>query len=105
MVTTRSDTDLTRYREAMSLIVEDPGIQGGAATFRGTRLLVHHIAELIAQGVTGEELAEDYPNLTGPLREAAVVYAETHPRRGQPRKPTWRSAGPITETVHPASDG
>jgi hypothetical protein len=35
------DGDLARYRDAMSLIVEDDTIQGGAATFRGTRILVH----------------------------------------------------------------
>jgi hypothetical protein len=47
-VADRVDGDLARYRDAM--IVEDEAIQGGAATFRGTRILVHQIADLLAQG-------------------------------------------------------
>lgn len=105
MVTVRSDADRARYREALALIVEDPEVQGGAATFKGTRLLVHHIAELIAQGVTEQELGEDYPHLTGPMREAAVVYAKAHPRRGRPRKPGWRDGRPIGEAKYPAREG
>jgi uncharacterized protein (DUF433 family) len=34
----------------MALIAEDQAVQAGAATFRGTRILVHQIAELLAQG-------------------------------------------------------
>ena len=33
----------------MSLIVADGSTQGDAATFRGTRILVHQIANLLAQ--------------------------------------------------------
>lgn len=85
---------LQRYRQAMKLIVEDPEIQGGAATFKGTRLLVHHIAELLQQEVPEAELREDYPNLTPAMTEAARIYAQAHPRRGRPRKPAWRNTKP-----------
>ena len=37
-VADRVDGDLARYRHAMGLIVENGAIQGGAATFRGTRI-------------------------------------------------------------------
>jgi uncharacterized protein (DUF433 family) len=92
MVTER----LQRYRKAMRLIVEDPEIQGGAATFKGTRLLVHHIAGLLQQGVPEAELREDYPNLTPEMIEAARIYVQAHPRRGRPRKPSWRSTKPLS---------
>lgn len=49
-VADRAAQDLARYREAMRLIVEDDAIQVGAATFRGTRILVHQIADLVGQG-------------------------------------------------------
>jgi len=78
---------LQRYRRAMRIIVEDPEIQGGAATFKGTRLLVHHIAGLLQQDVSEAELREDYPNLTQEMIEAARIYAQAYPRRGRPRKP------------------
>ncbi len=73
-----------------SLIVEDAEIQGGAATFRGTRLLVHHIADLLGQGVSTTELQEDYPRLTPEMLVAAPIYARAYPQRGRPRQPVWR---------------
>lgn len=87
---------IRRYREAMQMIVVDPEIQGGAATFKGTRLLVHHIANLLDQRVSEKELREDYPNLTSGMIEAARTYAKAHPRRGRPRKPVWRQDRNLT---------
>jgi uncharacterized protein (DUF433 family) len=89
------------YRKAMALIAEDPEVQGGAATFRGTRLMVHHVADLVAQGTDAAELAEDYPGLTPDMIAAAPIYARTHPRRGRPRKPAWRHATPVSELRRP----
>ena len=90
-VAERVDGDLARYRNAMELIVEDDAVQGGAATFRGTRILVHHVAELLAQGAGEAELREDYPRLTPAMAKAAPVYARAHPRRGRPKAPAWRT--------------
>jgi len=92
----KMDADLAKYRKAMKLIAEDPSIQAGAATFRGTRILVHHVADLISQGATEAELREDYPRLTREMIAAATVYAKSHPRRGRPRKPSWRSSRPLS---------
>lgn len=91
------ETRIEQYRKAMALIVEDPEIQGGAATFRGTRLLVHQVADLLEAGVPKQELREDYPNLTAKMVEAARIYAQAHPRRGRPRKPNWRHRHPKSE--------
>lgn len=87
----QADQDRAGYRDAMQLIVEDAAIQAGAATFRGTRILVHHIADLIAQGVGEAELREDYPRLTPEMIAAAPIYARLYPDRGRPREPAWRS--------------
>lgn len=84
------DTALAQYRDAMALVVTDPAVQGGAATFHGTRILVHQVAALLAQGATDVELREDYPRLTPAMIAAAPVYARAHPRRGRPRRPAWR---------------
>lgn len=84
--------ELDRYRRACAAIIEDPDIQGGAATLKGTRLLVHHLADLVAQGVAERELFEDYPALTPELLDAACVYAKANPRRGRPRTPGWRNS-------------
>jgi uncharacterized protein (DUF433 family) len=93
---TKVDIRLAKYRKAMDLIVEDPEVQAGAATFKGTRILVHHVAALIAQGVTEAELREDYPRLTREMIAAAPIYVRSHPRRGRPRKPPWRRHRPLS---------
>ena len=93
--------EVGRYRRAMDLIGEDPDIQGGVACFRGTRLPVRQIADLLAQGTPIEELYEDYPSLTPERVEAARVFARAHPRRGRPRAPAWRSGEPREIKVVP----
>lgn len=93
------EADLARYRGAMALIVEDPEIQGGAAVFKGTRILVRQVADLIAQGASDEELREDYPRLTRRMLAAAHLFAAARPRRGRPRAPAWRRSAPIGERV------
>lgn len=93
------EDQMRRYRKAMRIIVENPEIQGGAATFKGTRLLVHHIAALLQQGVPETELREDSPNLTPAMIDAARVFARAHPRRGRPRKPAWRGSQPLTTKI------
>ena len=92
-VAERLDRDLARYNGAMRLIVQDNAIQGGAATFRDTRILVHHIADLMEQGADEAELRSDYPRLTSEMIAAARLYVRAHPRRGRPRKPGWRGDG------------
>jgi uncharacterized protein (DUF433 family) len=91
--------DLARYRRAMALIVEDPEVQGGAAVFSGTRILVRQIADLIAEGAADAELREDYPRLTRRMLAAARLFAAARPRRGRPRAPSWRRGAPIGERV------
>ena len=90
-VADRMDAKLARYREAMVLVSEDKAVQGGAATFRGTRILVHQIAALLTQGASEAELREDYPRLAPAMIAAAPIYVRAHLRRNRPRKPAWRS--------------
>ena len=93
----QSDQARAGYNDALRLIVEDEAVQAGAATFRGTRILVHHIADLIAQGADEAELRADYPRLTPEMIAAAPIYARAHPDRGRPREPTWRNAGTVLQ--------
>jgi uncharacterized protein (DUF433 family) len=95
-VADKMDADIARHRKAMKLIVEDSNIQAGAATFKHTRILVHQIVDLIAQGATEAELHEDYPRLTDEMIVAAKMYAKSHPRRGRPRNPSWRNSRPLS---------
>lgn len=74
---------LSALEAARAYIVEDDEVQGGAATFRATRILVRPIAAALQRGVPAEELIEDY-GLSQEQIAAARVYADARPQRGRP---------------------
>ena len=86
---------LRDLRRARRLVVSDPEILGGDPVFRGTRVPVHLIAELVAQGAKPAELIEGYPRLTAEMIRLAPVYAAAYPLRGRPRKQPWRDQQPV----------
>jgi uncharacterized protein (DUF433 family) len=88
-------TSLRELRRARRLIVSDPEIMGGDPVFRGTRVPVHVIAELVVQGSTQAELLEGYPRLTAEIIRLAPVYAAAYPLRGRPRNQPWRDQEPV----------
>jgi uncharacterized protein (DUF433 family) len=57
------------------LIVADPGVLGGKACVRGTRLSVEFLLELAASGATQAEMLRQYPQLTAEGLAAAFHYA------------------------------
>ena len=69
--------------------------------FRGTRVPVHLIAELVAQGRKPAELIEGYPRLSAEMIRLAPVYAAAYPLRGRPRKQPWRDHQPMRRGRRP----
>jgi uncharacterized protein (DUF433 family) len=88
-------TSLRELRRARRLVVSDPEIMSGDPVFRGTRVPVHMIAELVAKGSTSAELAESYPRLTAEMIRLAPIYAAAYPLRGRPRNQPWRDRKPV----------
>ena len=86
---------LRDLRRARRLAISDPEILGGDPVFRGTRVPVHLIAELVAQGGKPAELIESYPRLTAEMIRLAPVYATAYPLRGPRRKQPWRDQQPV----------
>lgn len=86
---------LRELRRARRLVVSDPEIMGGDPVFRGTRVPVHLVAELVAQGATEVDLLGSYPRLTPEMIRLAPLYAAAYPLRGRPRKQPWRDHQPI----------
>ena len=82
-------------RQARRLIVSDPDIMGGDPVFRGTRVPVHLIAELAAQGAHPGELIEGFPRLTKEMIRLAPVYAAAYLLRDPRRKQPWRDQQPV----------
>jgi uncharacterized protein (DUF433 family) len=56
-------------------IVAEPTICMGKPTIRGTRITVDFLLRLIADGVTLQEMVQDYPELTVEDVQQAVKYA------------------------------
>lgn len=55
----------------------DPDICHGKACIRGTRIMVSVILDNLAEGLTPEEVVEEYPPLTLADVRAALQYAAT----------------------------
>ncbi len=87
-------TSLRSLRRSRQLVVTDPEILGGEPVFRGTRVPVHLIATLLAQGSTEANLCEAYPRLTTEMLRAAPIYAAAYPQRGRPRVHPWHRQPP-----------
>ena len=86
------DGGLKNLEHAKAMARRDPQIMGGAPCFAGTRIPVHDIADMLANGDTFEALAKAYPSLDLDQIRLAAFYATAYPRRGRPPlKPDWRS--------------
>ena len=60
--------------ELLRRIVVDPRVMAGKPVIRGTRITVDMILELLASGMSPEEIAEDYGISVEDVR-AALLYA------------------------------
>lgn len=92
---------IAELRSLGELVEIDPETLGGRPCFRGTRIPVALIAELLARGADADELLEDYPALTRETIEAAPTLARAWPARGRPRARPWAAKEPISETRAP----
>jgi uncharacterized protein (DUF433 family) len=86
---------LRDLRRARRMVVSDPEILGGDPVFRGTRVPVHMVAQLVAQGSGPAELLESYPRLTADMIQLAPIYAAAYPLRGPKRKLPWHDQQPV----------
>jgi len=89
-------TGLRELRRARQLVISDPEIMGGDPVFKGTRVPVHMIADMRAQGDTEEDIMASYPRLTAEMVRLAAVYAAAYPLRGRPRKQPWHDQPPVS---------
>jgi uncharacterized protein (DUF433 family) len=69
------------YRER---IVRDPGVVGGEAVLKGTRVTLRTVLASLAEGATTEEILTDFPTLSGEDVRAAIVFAATSAQEDLP---------------------
>jgi uncharacterized protein (DUF433 family) len=72
---------LAKARQAVS---SSPEVLGGSFVFKGTRIPVHDIADMLANGDTPATLVRAYPQLDKERVRLAAIYAAAYPRRGRP---------------------
>lgn len=56
-------------------ITQTPGHCGGRPCIRGLRIRVADVLEMLAEGVTAEEILADFPDLEGDDIRASLVFA------------------------------
>src|ERR1035438_2840688 len=92
------DNDLKRLEQAENMIVSDPEIMRGTPVYRGTRIPVGLVADMLSQGAKPEEILEGYPALDREKVELAPLYVQAFPRRGRPASRPWAKQKPIHAT-------
>lgn len=85
---------LLELRKAERMVRSDEAIMTGAPVFKGTRIAVHSVAEMVNSGTPVAEILEGYPSLDEEQVRSAPLYAKAHPLRGRPRTP-WSDSRPI----------
>jgi uncharacterized protein (DUF433 family) len=96
-------TALRCLRQIRSLVAKDPDIQGGDPVFKGTRVPVHLIANILNEGASEAEIREAYPRLTSAMIRLTPLYATAYPLRGRPRKTVRLDIAPSRTIRRPLS--
>ena len=96
------EQQLLRLREAQQMTVSDSEILHGTPVYRGTRIPVELVADMLADGASVEEILEGYPALDRHKVELASLYVRAFPRRGRPSQRPWTSKKPARVTRHAA---
>jgi len=65
---------LERLKE---LVTSDPEIMQGTLVFKGTRIPVDLVTEMLAQDATAEEILEGYPTLNNEMLSLASLYVHS----------------------------
>jgi uncharacterized protein (DUF433 family) len=84
------ERQLKQLAHIEEMVVSDPEIMRGTPVFKGTRIPVDLVADMLAQGATVEEILEGYPTLNSKKIAIAPLYMLAFPRRGRPSRRLWQ---------------
>lgn len=84
------ESQLRQLAHIEEMVVSDPEIMRGTPVFKGTRIPVDLVADMLAQGATAEEIFEGYPTLNKQKIAIAPRYIRAYPRRGRPSRRPWQ---------------
>jgi uncharacterized protein (DUF433 family) len=100
----RMERQLKQLARIEQIVVRDPDIMRGIPVFKGTRIPVELVADMLAQGATADEILEGYPTLNDEKLAIAPLYMRAFPRRGRPGRRPWRNLKPRGERSFRLSD-
>ena len=86
----RMESHLKQLARIEEMVVSDPEIMRGTPVFKGTRIPVDLVADMLAQGATAEEILEGYSTLNKEKIAIAPLYIRAFPRRGRPSRRPWQ---------------
>lgn len=81
--TVRSGLNL--LAKARGIVSSTPDVLGGTPVFKGTRIPVHDVADMLANGDRPAAIIRAYPQLDAEHVRLAPIYAQAYPARGRPR--------------------
>lgn len=84
------ESQLKQLARMEEMVVSDPEIMRGTPVFKGTRIPVDLVADMLAQGATTEEILLGYPTLNKEKIAMAPLYIRAFPRRGRPSRRPWQ---------------
>jgi uncharacterized protein (DUF433 family) len=92
------DEDLRKLERAAEMAASDPEVMNGTPVYRGTRIPIDLIANMVRQGTKIDEILDGYPALDREKVELARLYVQAFPRRGRPANRPWAKKRPVRVT-------
>jgi uncharacterized protein (DUF433 family) len=90
---------LDQLTKARRIVSSAPDVLGGTPVFKGTRIPVHDIADMLANGDAATAIVRAYPQLDRDQIRLEAIYALAYPRRGRPSKPRRARPPKAAETL------
>ena len=88
------ESGLKQLARMEEMVVSNPEIMRGTRVFKGTRIPVDLVADMLAQGATAEEILDGYPALDAEKVAIAPLYMRAFPKRGRPGRLPWQGIEP-----------
>ena len=76
---------LSQLIKARGNVSSAPDVLGGTPVFKGTRIPVHDVADMLANGDRPAAIMKAFPQLDEDKIRLAAIYALAYPARGRPR--------------------
>jgi uncharacterized protein (DUF433 family) len=84
------ERQLKQLARMEEMVISDPEIMHGTPVFKGTRVPVDLVADMLTQGATEAEILEGYPTLSKQNIAMAPLFMRAFPRRGRPSHRPWQ---------------